>query len=229
VFGDTFGLDFSGKATVLVNGRLPTTLDGLCLYVNNVRAPLFFLSSTQINFQVPEVPSSGTVGVQVAQFCGAPNELRSSIESVTVSLATPEFFYFKRNPDGKNPIAAINAVNGNRIGSPGLIPGANFVPAAPGDILTLFFTGGGSTNPMFAPGELSGTAASVTGLVAITIGGTQLDPVDVLYIGVAPGFAGLYQLNLRVPAGTQAGNQPVVLNIGNSASPAGYLFVGTGN
>ena len=229
VFGDSFAP--AGTARMvgpsdLVNGRLPTVLNGVCVLVNNVAAPLFFLAANQINFQVPQFPPGGNAGVRVATSCGAASEIRSFSEPAGAAAATPEFFYFKLSADGKNPIAALNAVTGAYIGAPDLIPGGAFVPTAPGDILTLFFTGGGITNPAFVPGELPGGIGSVANSVGITIGGTSLGASDVLYIGVAPGFAGLYQLNIRVPAGTPPGNQPMILTIGNSPSPAGYLFVG---
>jgi len=219
VFGDTFAPADTrrGVATAdLVNGRLPTVLDGVCVFVNNIAAPLFFLAATQINFQVPQVSTGGTVGVQVATSCGTANEVRSSVESAVTASAAPEFFYFTHNPDGKNPIAALNAITGSYIGPPGLLPGANFVAASPGDILTLFFTGGGSTNPAFAAGELPGSSGDVTGTVGVTLAGTQL----------SAGFAGLYQLNIRGPAGTLSGNQAVILTINNAPSPTGYLFIG---
>jgi uncharacterized protein (TIGR03437 family) len=231
VYGDTFAPAGTFKTVVstdLVNGRLPTVVNGVCVYVNNVRAPIFFLSPTQINFQVPQVATTGNVGVQVAIMCGAPNETRSNVESVASAAATPEFFYFRFSSDGKNPIAAINAINGNFIGPAGLIAGLNFFPANPGDFVTLFLTGGGITDPAFAPGELPNVAGKVSGSTGVSVAGVQLSASDILYVGVTPGFAGLYQLNIRIPAGTPQGSQPVVLTVGGRSSPAGYLFIGPG-
>jgi uncharacterized protein (TIGR03437 family) len=229
VFGDTFAPSGTFRPVVstdLLNSRLPTVLNGVCVYVNNVASPLYFLAATQINFQVPQIPTNGTVGVQVAISCGTPSEVRSSIENVAAAATTAEFFYFKLNSDGKNPIAALIAATGVYIGPPNLIPGAAFVSASQGDIVTLFFTGGGSTTPAFAPGELPGGGANITSSTAVSVGGIQLSPVDILYSGVAPGFAGLYQLNIRIPLAVPSGNQPVVLTIGGGASPAGYLLIG---
>jgi len=231
VFGDTFAPAGTVRTVVsadLVNGRLPTAVNNVCVYVNNVPAPIFFLSSNQINFQVPQIPTSGAVGVQVATSCATPNEIRSTPETVAVAATAPEFFYFKQSADVKNPIAAINAVNGTLIGPAGLIPGTNFVPAVPGDILTLFFTGGGATTPAFLPGELPAGGGNVTSSSGVRIADTQLSSIDILYAGVAPAFAGLYQLNIRIPAGVQTGYQPVVLTVGSSTSPAGYLQTGSG-
>jgi len=228
-----FGTSFAPAGTArqvgsgdLVNGLLPTVVDGVCVFVNNVAAPIFALYSNQINFQVPQVLSSGTVGVQVATSCGTSSELRSASQQVSVAAATPEFFYFTNSSTGNNPIAAVNAITGNYIGPAGLIPGLSFVPTVPGDILTLYFTGGGATNPGYAQGQLPNSAANVAGVVGISIGGVQLSSGDILYVGVTPGSAGLYQANIQVPTGAQPGNQPVILTIGGASSPVGYLLIG---
>lgn len=231
VFGDAFAPDGTLKVVGpadLVNGRLPTTVAGVCVFVNNIAAPIFFLSPTQINFQVPQFSASGNLSVQVAIACNIPlYEVRTFSEPVAGVAATPEFFYFKQSPDGKNPIAAVNAVSGSFVGPAGLIAGVNFVPALPGDFVTLFLTGGGSTNPAFASGELPGGIGNVTGATVVTLGGSQIAAGDFFYLGVTPGFAGLYQLNVRIPPGTPPGSQPVVLSVGGAVSPAGYLFIGS--
>jgi uncharacterized protein (TIGR03437 family) len=54
----------------------------------------------------------------------------------------------------------------------------------------------------------------------------QLSSTDILYVGVALGYGGLYQLNIHIPAGTPQGSQPVVLTVGGRSSPAGYLLIG---
>ena len=53
-----------------------------------------------------------------------------------------------------------------------------------------------------------------------------LAATDIIYAGVSPAYIGLYQMNLRVPAGVASGNQPIVISVGKSQSPAGgYLAV----
>jgi uncharacterized protein (TIGR03437 family) len=47
-----------------------------------------------------------------------------------------------------------------------------------------------------------------------------LDTSDILYAGVSQN-AGLYQVNLRVPNGIQAGDQSLVITVGGVSSPAG--------
>ncbi len=206
----------------LVNGQLPTNVAGVCVEFATVRAPIFAVYPGQINVQVPSV-TTGNVPVQVIAGCDTPQALATPPVTIAAQPTAPEFFYFATNPSGANPIAAINAVSGGYIGAPGLISGAVFTPAKSGDYLTLFATGFGATNPAFAPGVLPGGTAPVAAPVAITVGGITLAPSDILYVGLSQ-FAGLYQVNIQVPAGVSNGNQPLVITVGGVASPAGAFI-----
>ncbi len=109
--------------------------------------------------------------MQVITGCDTPQAVASPPVSVAAQAAAPEFFYFQTNASGANPIAAIDAVTGAYIGAPGLISGAAFTPAKPGDYLTLFATGFGATNPAFAPGVLPSGTATVTAPFSINLAG----------------------------------------------------------
>jgi uncharacterized protein (TIGR03437 family) len=220
-----FGVNFAPPGTAkqvapadLVNGKVPTNFAGACVQVGNQQAPIFAVFPGQINFQVPaSVPGNTTV--QVITSCGSVDSQTSNAEPISIQATSPEFFYFVTNPDGTNPIAALNAVSGVFVGAPGLLAGVTFAPAKPGDILALFATGLGATDPPFGPGELPGTAAQVTAAFSIMIGGVTLDPTDILYVGVSQ-FAGLYQVNLRVPATVPDGDQPLTITVGGISSPS---------
>ncbi len=233
-----FGEGFASEGTVrilsaddLEGGKVPASLAGVCVEVGRERAPIFVVTPTQINFQAPRLQGIAA-DVHVVTGCGTGNERRSNAERVVIRSVAPEFFYFLHAHDGKNPIAAVNAITGAYIGAPGLLPGANFTPAKPGDVLTLFLTGLGVTNPAFGPGELPDQIAAVAAVTEVTLGGVPLPAEDLLYAGVTPGYAGLYQLNLRVPEGTPDGDLPLVILVRGVASPGGaYITVsrsGTG-
>jgi uncharacterized protein (TIGR03437 family) len=68
---------------------------------------------------------------------------------------------------------------------------------------------------------LSRTTASVT----VTIGGQVAATPS--FAGVTPGFAGLYQVNVVVPAGAQPGNQvPVTISVAGKSGPGNiYMAV----
>ena len=184
------------------------------------------LTPTQINFQAPATLAPGTVPVQVATGCGTPYEAWSGAGPVTAQSASPEFFYFAQGTSGQNPIAAVNAVSGAYVGEPGLAPGATFVPARPGDAITLVATGLGLTDPPFDAGVLPAAAAAITGDFHIYAGSTELPAADVLYAGVAPSYAGLYQINILLPDSIPDGDLPVRMTVNGIAAPTGgYIAV----
>ena len=227
VFGNQFapaGTALQIGSSDLVNGNIPTAFGGVCVLFGSVRAPIFEVYSNQINVQVPQV-GPGAVNVQVVAQCDTPQAQTSSPVSVQIQAAAPEFFYFTHAPNGHNAIAAVNAVTGAYVGAPGLISGASFSPANHGDYLTLYATGFGDTSPSFAPGALPNALAQVTAPVTISFGGVTLAPADILYVGLSQN-AGLYQVNIRVPGGVPAGDQPLIITVGGVSSPPGaYITV----
>jgi adhesin/invasin len=109
------------------------------------------------------------------------------------------------------------------IGPPGLIPNATTTPAHAGEVLTGYGTGWGATTPAAVVGSLAAGAATLLGDYSLTIGGVK---AEVSYAGLAPNFAGLYQINFTVPAGLSPGNQPIVLTVNGVSTPVGaYLAV----
>jgi uncharacterized protein (TIGR03437 family) len=225
IFGSNFAPAGSATGATLVNGQLPTNLAGVCVDFGVTRAPIFAVFPGQVNVQVPAV-APGNVPVQVITGCDTSAAVASEPVSVPAQGTAPEFFYFITNLTGVNPIAAINSLTGAYIGAAGLLPGATFTPAKSGEYITLFATGFGATKPSFAPGVLPSGTANVTAAVSIQFGGITLDPkTEILYVGVSQ-FAGLYQVNLRVPAGIADGNQPLVITVGGVASsPNAYVTV----
>jgi uncharacterized protein (TIGR03437 family) len=104
-----------------------------------------------------------------------------------------------------------------------LIPGGEtFTPAHAGDILTAYGVGWGATTPAAVVGSLApnGTA-NITAPYTLTVGGKT---AVVSYAGLAPTFAGLYQIDFTVPSGLSAGNQPIVLTVGGVATPTGAFL-----
>jgi uncharacterized protein (TIGR03437 family) len=229
VFGTSFapaGTARSVQAGDVVNGNLPTNLAGTCVQVDGKAAFLTYVSPTQINFQVPTITLNTNVNVVVVANCGASNEARSPTASVPSAAASPEFLYWVKNANGKDPVIAVNAVTGAYVGASGLIPGLTFAPAKPGDILTIYGVSFGPTTPSFAPGSAPATTGYTTSVPGVTMGSVTLGQADVLYAGVSPGNTGLYQLNIRVPANLPDGDQPLTLTLGSYKTPSvGFVTV----
>ncbi len=203
----------------------PTILAGVCVLVAGQRAPIFLLSQTQITFQVPASLQNGDAPIQVAVNCGDPTEARSDAITVTAQDASPEFVFFKQNPDGVNPIFAMNSSGGN-IGAPGLLAPGAFTPAQPGDTITMYLQGMGLTNPPIDAGKAATDQAPVALPVQVTIGDNTLQDSDVLYAGAASQGPGIYQINVHVPDVTADGDQRVQVTVGGfNTPPGGYITV----
>jgi uncharacterized protein (TIGR03437 family) len=96
--------------------------------------------------------------------------------------------------------------------------------AKPGEYVALYMTGLGQTHPALAPGALAPTIAPTAWPVSVVLDSMQLAASDVLYAGAAPGFAGLYQVNIHVPTNVRDGNLPLSLMIGGVSTPPGAFL-----
>ena len=228
IFGQNFapaGTSRKVSGGDLVNGLVPTNLLGVCVSFGDKRAPVFLVTPGQLNVQAPQLPPSGTVAVQVITNCDTPLAAVSNTVNVPVVTAAPEFFYSSASPEGKNPIAATDGTTGGGVGDPSRL-GQAFALAYPGEIIQIYATGCGLTDPAFAPGQLPPGGAQVSG-ITVNIDGVDLPASAVQYAGVAPLNAGLYQLNVVVPLGTTPGDHSIKVSINGVNSPAGsYLSVG---
>ena len=228
IFGSSFLQSGSGRrvsADELVGGRLPGELLGVCVTFDGVRAAILDVFPTQLSVQVPPlVTLATTTVVRVLTSCGTANELTSDGETVPFAQASPEFLFFVTNANGVNPVAAVEATTGALVGPLDLLGGA-LTPVRPGDVVTIYMTGLGPTNPALSTGEIPRGAAPVTSLVSVRLGELTLDPNEILYAGAAP-LQVIYQINIRVPALAPAGNLPISVSVGSvSTPPGGYLAV----
>lgn len=200
----------------LVNGALPTLLARTCLEIDGQRSPLLFLRNDQVNFQVRS-SVSGQMQVKIIRNCGEYYELPGNTISVPVAAVSPDMFAYQVYEDGTKSVAAINAISGKRVGPTTL--GPEFEPARPGDIVSIYVTGLGLTNPPFAAGVLppnDATGARPAPPVTVIIDGIQ---AVVRYAGTAPGFAGLYQINVVIPFTTNIGEVAITI-ISSGGGPA---------
>lgn len=103
------------------------------------------------------------------------------------------------------------------------MPGA--VKPKIGDVITLFATGLGVSEPVYQAAEITPLTATprVRDQLTVEFNGVAMSAGDVLYAGLTPGsITGLWQINLRVPANATPGqNNPVVLRMGSLASQPG--------
>ena len=227
-----FGQDFAGTRTlnpvIDADGGIAVNLAATCLEIGGKRAPLFIVTPGQINAQVPHDLAPGEAALTVTRGCGTANEQRSAAASATVAAVSPAFFNLVNNLDGRNPLVALHGGGPDLVGAPGLLPGTEFTPAAPGEVVTLYGTGFGPTEPAIAAGRIPGVA-HLTNAVAFTVGGIAVPPEDVPYKGASPCCAGLYQFTVRLPANLPDGDATVTATVQGVSTPEGpYLTVRRG-
>jgi uncharacterized protein (TIGR03437 family) len=199
------------------NNQFPQILGCIGVQVNSQSIPITYAQFDQINAQLPP-GITGPVQVRVVANPGSPNEFAGDAGTVTLQNFAPAFFTFNGSS-----IAALST-NYVPIADPAVVSTGR--PAKPGDVVLLYATGLGATNPAFPAGAIldpSTTAPLPTGTAfSVTIGGTTLAPSDVLYAGATPGsISGLYQINARIPASTPDGDVPISISAGGAASPSG--------
>jgi uncharacterized protein (TIGR03437 family) len=227
IFGTNFaaaGISGQLESSDIVDGALPTNLASTCVNVDATPAYLSYVSSSQINAITPSFSAGNSVAITVIANCGASNQITSPAVNSATAAASPEFLYWVQNTNGQNPVIAVDAIHGDHIGPPGLIPGLTFRLARVGDVLTIYGIGFGPTDHGPVPGLIPSLADTVSAGGSLSIGGITASPS---YVGVTPGSAGLYQVNVTIPAGIVPGNQSMILNVNGSSTPAtGFLATG---
>jgi uncharacterized protein (TIGR03437 family) len=205
--------------TEIVNGTLPVSLDGVSVNINGKAAAVYFISPNQINVQAPSDSAEGPVDVVVETGAGASDPAVAQLQK-----ESPAFFLF--DPQGRKYIAALIARSDGGVdflGPNGLFGSALATrPAKPGEIIELYGTGFGPTNPVVPAGQVFSGAAPTTEKVTVTIGGVT---ANVLFAGITS--SGLYQINVVVP-NLPPGDQKVTAMVGSAQSPDG-TFVTVGN
>ncbi len=211
---------------------------------NGASAPLFDVVSSigQINLQVPfEMPVEGTVSVVLSNASGT-----SAPFSLAMAPAAPGIFRLGDPADDQRSNAAALLANTAWRVIPDSMSAALGIPrdckangvsaaalcgqpASPGDIIQVYVTGLGRATPNGNPGAATlrtGDVAPASGSVLyrtvetpqVTIGGAA---ARVVFSGIAPGFAALYQINVMVPDGAPGGDDvPITISMGEASDTA---------
>jgi uncharacterized protein (TIGR03437 family) len=186
-----YGIQFTDQAPAgAVTLPLPPELSDTQVLVNDVPAPLFYVSGTQINFVMPmNAPQSGVVELQVVR-PSIGQVLASTLHGMNV--AAPGIFTIP--PSGVGQVAALNYPSNTLNSSTNAIEREG--------ILQMFATGQGFV-PGAPPDGYAATGETPTPETPRVLIGTRF--ADVLYSGLAAGFVGLWQVNVRVPKETAPG------------------------
>ena len=171
-----------------VTGGLETMTGAVSVSVNGLPAPLLFVSGSQINALMPaNVPGAGVALVSVRY-----RQAEGEALSVALLAVNPGVFTF--------PLTTRAIV----LNHDGLLNHPSR-PAPRGTFVSIFGTGQGPVEPPLATGELAGGGDRLSVALEparVRIGGAT---APVTFTGMAPGFAGLFQVNALVPVNAPAG------------------------
>jgi uncharacterized protein (TIGR03437 family) len=180
---------------------------------NGVPGALYFVSSGQINAQMPwnVLPASqipGTVNVVVTR-----GGTQSAPVAVSIAAAAPAIYSIP--PGSAGYAVAINS-DGTLAAPAGAIPGITTHPAKAGDTLEVLGSGLGAVNNPVANGAAPTVVTSALVAPTATIGGKA---AQVAFAGLTGQFPGINQLNIVVPAGVTGNSLPIqLIENGNSSS-----------
>jgi len=182
---------------------LPAAMAGTTVTINGYAAPLYYVSDTQLNVQIPYgLATNFPVQMRI------DNNGQHITSDFRISATAPAIF--ATNSQGTGQGAILNT-------SYQLADSSH--PATPGSTYLLIYgTGlGAVSNPPAAGAPALSSPLSQTGtLPQVTIGNVQ---TTAAFSGLAPGYAGLYQVNVLVPASVAAGSAvPVWISIGGANS-----------
>ncbi len=186
-------------------GSSPESGNGVTqIFFDGFAASLFYVGTNQINGVAPfELTGHTITHIEIAW---GGNVIAGLL--VPVTPASPAIFTLDGSGQGQGAILNQDET----VNSP-----KN--PAARGDIVALFATGSGQTDPPSADGHIGGAFALKPAMpVSVQIGGID---AEVLYAGGAPGLInGVLQVNCRIPANVNPGySVTVVLAVGSASSP----------
>lgn len=189
----------AGKTGQAVALPLPTELEGVSVSINGSDVSLIYVDDNQINLYVPPNVTGDIAKIQVTTPDGVSNEFEAALETWH-----PGVFF----DVGTNLGAILRANTGQK---------TDVLPAVPGGFVEIYATGLGPVAP--AGRGVYRTQSEVT----VHLVGQAL---EASFSGLAPGFSGLYQVNVQVPASLEPGTYELELEVEGRKSNKVNIIVG---
>ncbi len=188
---------------------LPTKLDNIQVMVNSVPAPISYVRSDQVAVIVPFETTQS-----IAQFQVINNGQASNVVTEWVNLTTPGVF--TQDESGSGYAAALHA-DGSLV-----TPDS---PAQAGETVAVYMSGLGTVFPAISDGvgAPSSPHSTTSNTFTADISGTA---ANIAFQGLAPGYAGLYQVNIEIPSGLTSGDNSVDISGPDSYASEAFISVG---
>jgi uncharacterized protein (TIGR03437 family) len=198
---EVYGTGLAGGTVSTGAPPLPTQSNGTIVLVGGIQAPLFYLSSGQLDIQIPSEL--------------APSQQYVVIVSANGALTLPDVVDVVPMQPGVSQFADGHIIAQHVDGS--LVDAAH--PAKPSEVIVTYVLAMGPTNPSVASGAPSPVSplAVVTTQPIVTVDGQN---AIVGFAGLTPTYAGLYQINFTVPPGARSGDLTVLVTQNGIASNA---------
>jgi uncharacterized protein (TIGR03437 family) len=178
---------------------LPISISGVAVLVNGIAAPLYYVSASQLNVQIPyETTTHGPVTLSVN------NNGQVATQSFQVTPAAPGIF---------------TDATGALVPTP---------TGAPGQEIAFYITGAGAVSPAVSTGAAPAASTTLANLpvpvqtTTVTIGGAT---ATIDFIAIPSGLVGVTQVNVQVPSGIASGAQAVVVTVGGVASAPATITI----
>jgi uncharacterized protein (TIGR03437 family) len=189
-------------APVVASLPFPTTLGGVQVLVNGTAAPLYYVSAGQIDFVVPWETAGSVATIAVVSGTTTSNTFTAPVQTA------PQIF--TTNQAGSGQGAVLVAGTATITAPTGAFPGSR--PAAKGEYVSIYMTGLGAVQNPPSDGEIDTVLSPTVAQPAVGIGCLSsagllsLCNAPVQFSGLAPGFVGLYQVNVQIPANAMSGS-----------------------
>jgi uncharacterized protein (TIGR03437 family) len=195
-----YGTGLAPSTATAASLPISNKLNGVQVMINDIAAPVQYVSPTQVSVIVP----FDTVPGSVAQIQVINNGANSNIVTQFTGLTSAGVFTY--NPESGIGYAAAQRPDGSEI--------SDSNPALIGETEAVYVAGMGAVSPPVSDGAAAGGGASVsntttTPSVFLYDSAGNSAQATVAFSGLAPGFAGLYQINFTVPTGLAADSDTV--------------------
>jgi uncharacterized protein (TIGR03437 family) len=205
--------------SVILDGKtLPAELGGVKVTVAGKPAWLSYAGPAQVNFLVPPDVPAGVVNVEVSQPGG-----RTTF-AATIAPVSPELFGYSLG--GRTWACALFAGEGVYVAEPGSFAGAASRPAKSGDNLELYAAGLGAPAVPHAAGEVLTRPYPHANPESVEV---LFGDVKAEVHAVNMTYAGVWQVNVKVPDGVPSGDVMVVLRVGGNTGRAVLLRIADNN
>jgi uncharacterized protein (TIGR03437 family) len=184
------GASLTQEAATVAGSPWPTKMAGTTVSVNGSPIPLYYVSATQINAQLPYNLAQGSATLTVTTPAGT-----SASQPLNIGDASPGIYAY----GGTSRAAAQN--------QDGSLNGPD-QPEQRGRVIVLYLTGQGLVDPPVDAGQPAplDTLSWASLPYKANIGGKD---AQVLFLGLTPAFIGLAQANILIPADAQTGDDTV--------------------